>query len=87
MHIAGSCPAFHPPVPLSPSRQGCSRALLPPACIASGGAPTHVQHLALDLIEPHEVHTGPFLQLVQVPWMALRSSGMSTDTSILSYRQ
>jgi len=30
-------------------------------------APTHMQDLALGLVEPHEVHTGPFLELVQVP--------------------
>jgi len=29
-------------------------------------APTQVQDLALGLVEPHEVHTGPPLQLVRV---------------------
>jgi len=28
---------------------------------------TQVQDLACDLVEPHEVHTGPFLALFQVP--------------------
>jgi len=28
---------------------------------------TQVQDLALGLVEPHEVHTGPLLELVQVP--------------------
>jgi len=28
---------------------------------------TQMQDLALVLIEPHELHTGPFLKLVQVP--------------------
>ncbi|KAK4823233.1 hypothetical protein QYF61_000093 [Mycteria americana] len=32
-----------------------------------GVAPTQVQDLALGLVEPHEVHMGPLLQLVQVP--------------------
>jgi len=32
-----------------------------------GIAPTHVQDLALDLVEFHEVHTGPLLKPVQVP--------------------
>ncbi|KAK4816838.1 hypothetical protein QYF61_023902 [Mycteria americana] len=32
-----------------------------------GATPTQVQDLALGLVEPHEVHTGPLLQLVQVP--------------------
>jgi len=30
-------------------------------------APTQVQDPALGLIEPHEVHMGPLLELVQVP--------------------
>jgi len=29
--------------------------------------PTQVQDLALGLIEPHEVHIGPLLELVQFP--------------------
>ena len=32
VHIAGSCWASHPPVPPSPSPQGCSRTTLCPAC-------------------------------------------------------
>jgi len=44
-----------------------------------GIAPTHVQDLALGLVEPHEVLMGPLLKLVQVPlWMASLPSGMST---------
>ena len=39
VHIVGSCPAFHPPVPPSPSQQGCSQSLHPPACIDSGDCP------------------------------------------------
>jgi len=31
-----------------------------------GVAPTQVWDLALGIVEPHEVHTGPFLELVQV---------------------
>ncbi|KAK4829686.1 hypothetical protein QYF61_006061, partial [Mycteria americana] len=66
-HIAGSCPAFHPPVSPSPSPQGCSVSLHPPACIVLmlGVALTQVQELALGLVEPHEVHMGPLLELVQ----------------------
>ena len=30
-------------------------------------APTQMRDLALGLVEPHEVHTGPLLKLVQVP--------------------
>jgi len=32
-----------------------------------GVALTQMQDPALDLVEPHKVHTGPFLKLVQVP--------------------
>ena len=38
-HTGGLCPAFHPPVPPSPSRQGCSQSLLPPAYTDSRGCP------------------------------------------------
>ncbi|KAK4822567.1 LOW QUALITY PROTEIN: hypothetical protein QYF61_016136 [Mycteria americana] len=41
--------------------------LIPQPVLILGVAPTQVQDLALGLIEPHEVHTGPLLQLVQVP--------------------
>jgi len=32
-----------------------------------GAALTQMQNLALGLLEPHEVHAGPLLQLLQVP--------------------
>ncbi|KAK4810366.1 hypothetical protein QYF61_019285 [Mycteria americana] len=48
--------------------QSCSQSLHPPACIDTGGCPAaQVQDLALGLVEPHEVHMDPLLQLVQVP--------------------
>jgi len=40
---------------------------IPQPVLISEVAPTHVQDLELGLVEPHEVHTGPPLQLVQVP--------------------
>jgi len=40
---------------------------IPQPLLILGVAPTHVQDLALGLVEPHEVHTGPFLKFVQVP--------------------
>ena len=40
--------------------------MLLPVLIA-GFAPTQMQNLALGLVELHEVHTGPLLELVQVP--------------------
>ena len=33
----------------------------------AGVAPTHMQDLALGLVEPYEIHTGLLLELVQVP--------------------
>ena len=66
-HIAGSCPAVHPPVPPSPSLQGCSQSFHRPACIDTRGCRDPGAGLALGLVEPHEVHMGPFLDLVQVP--------------------
>ena len=39
VHIASSCPAFHPPAPPSPSLQGCSQSLHPPNCIVPGDCP------------------------------------------------
>ena len=39
VHIARSCPAFHPSVTRSPSCQGSSQSLHLPACIDSGGCP------------------------------------------------
>jgi len=50
-----------------------------------GVAPAQMQDLALGFVESHEVHMGPFLQVVQVPlddilslWMASHPSGVST---------
>ncbi|KAK4825848.1 hypothetical protein QYF61_003099 [Mycteria americana] len=40
---------------------------IPQPVLIPGVAPTQVQDLALGLVEPHEVHMGPLLQLVQVP--------------------
>jgi len=39
----------------------------PQPVLIAGVAPTQVQNFALGLVESHEVHTGPFLELVQVP--------------------
>ena len=40
---------------------------IPQPVLIPGVAPTHVQDLALGLVEPHEVHTGALLKFVQVP--------------------
>jgi len=39
----------------------------PQPVLIAGVAPTHMQNPAGGLVEPHEVHTGPLLELVQVP--------------------
>jgi len=66
-HIAGSCLAFHPPVPPSPSRQGYSQSVHPQHVLIVGATLNHMQDTALGLVEPHEVHIGPLLKVVQVP--------------------
>jgi len=43
----------------------------------------HVQDLTLGLVEPHEVHTGQLLRLVQVPLDAILSFWHVTCTSQL----
>jgi len=62
-HIGGSCPAFHPPAPTSPSLDP----FIPQPVLIARVAPTQVQDLALGLAEPQEVHKGPVLKFVQVP--------------------
>jgi len=49
----------HQPAPPSPSRQGCYQSILCQPVFVLGIALTHVQDLALGLIEVHEVRTGP----------------------------
>ena len=39
MDTAGSCPAFHSPVPPSLSPQGCSQSVLHPACLCAWDCP------------------------------------------------
>jgi len=63
VHIGGSCPAFHPPVPPSLSQQGCSQSLHPQPVLILGVASTQMQDPALGLVEPLEVHTASFWSL------------------------
>jgi len=52
-----------------------------PLLIGSGVALIQVQDLALGLVEPHEVHTGPlfhFSSLSRSLWMTSHPSGVST---------
>ena len=47
--------------------RAASNPFIPQPVLTAGVAPTQVQDLALGLVEPHEVHTGTLLKLVQVP--------------------
>ncbi|KAK4818403.1 hypothetical protein QYF61_012324 [Mycteria americana] len=71
--------ALQPPVPPSPSWQGCSQSLHPPACIDTGGFPQarcRTLHLALlNLMRFTRAH---FSSLSRSLWMASCPSGMST---------
>ncbi|KAK4820325.1 hypothetical protein QYF61_023558 [Mycteria americana] len=48
-------------------RRAALNHIIPQPVLIPGIAPSQVQDLAPGLVEPHEVHTGPLLQLVQVP--------------------
>ncbi|KAK4818005.1 hypothetical protein QYF61_004118 [Mycteria americana] len=48
-------------------RRAALNPIIPQPVLKPRIAPTQVQDPALGLVEPHEVHTGPLLQLVQVP--------------------
>ncbi|KAK4830883.1 hypothetical protein QYF61_013812 [Mycteria americana] len=54
----------YPQVPLP---RAALNHIIPQPVLILGIALTQVQDLALGLVEPHEVHTGPLLQIVQVP--------------------
>jgi len=49
--------------------------------LIAGVALTQVQDLALGLVEPHEVHTGPLLKLVQVPLDGIPSAPLRLVSS------
>ncbi|KAK4829842.1 hypothetical protein QYF61_006852 [Mycteria americana] len=72
-HRAGSCPAFHPPAPQVLLHRAALNPFIPQPVLIPGVAPTQVQEPALGLVKPHEVHTRPLLQLVQVPLDGLPS--------------
>jgi len=76
-HIAGSCLACHPPVPLILF----SRAVLNPyilqLVLLVGIVMCQVQDLALGFVEPHAVLT-LYSNLTRSLWMASHLSGMST---------
>jgi len=57
--------------------------LIPQLVLIVGVASTQMQDLALGLVEPHEVHTGPFLELVQVPLDAIPSFSCVSCTTQL----
>jgi len=65
--------AFHPAVPPGPSQEGALHPITPQPVWILGAALTQMQDLALGFAEPHEVQTGPTVQLVQVPLDAIPS--------------
>ncbi|KAK4816309.1 hypothetical protein QYF61_014607 [Mycteria americana] len=73
--VPSQCPTCDPPVVPAldmqwtngAKRKPKSRLLsIPSSPSLLGVAPTQVQDLALGLVEPHEVHMGPVLKLVQI---------------------
>ncbi|CAM9935932.1 unnamed protein product, partial [Bubo scandiacus] len=58
---------FHPLIPTSPSPRAALNPLITQPVFVLGIALTHVQDLAVGLLELHEVCTGPPLKPVQVP--------------------
>jgi len=62
VHIVGSCPHY-PQVLLL---RAIFNPFIPQPVLTPGIVPTHVQDLALGLVEPHEVHAGPLLELVKL---------------------
>ncbi|KAK4810053.1 hypothetical protein QYF61_005116 [Mycteria americana] len=61
--------------------------IIPQPVLVSGVALTQVQELALGLVEPHEVHMGPLLKLVQVSLggiLSLRHVNHTTQLGVVS---
>jgi len=56
---------------------------IPQPVLIARVAPTHEQGLALGLVDPHEVRTGPLLQLVQVPLDGILSFWCASCTAQL----
>ncbi|KAK0679652.1 MA2A1 mannosidase, partial [Pygoscelis papua] len=62
---------------------------IPQPALIPGNCPTEVQDPALGLVKPHEVHTGPLLELVQVPldgipslWHVNRSTQLGVNCKL-----
>jgi len=52
---------------------------IPQLVLVPGLAPTHVQDLALGVVEPHEVHMAHFLSLSRSCWIVSSPSGVLTS--------
>lgn len=76
-------PASHSPAPPIPSQQDCTWSVYCPACMDSEGCLTLVQHLALILVESHEVHMRPLLKLLQIPLGGILTSRSVSCTTQL----
>ncbi|KAK4825966.1 hypothetical protein QYF61_003535 [Mycteria americana] len=57
---------------------------IPQPVLIPGVAPTQVQDPALGLVEPHQVHMGPLLQLVHVPLDDIPSGVSTAPLSLVS---
>ena len=73
-------PSLHSPVLPSPSLQGCSQSLHPPAFIDTRDCPDHLHLALLNFIRFTWAH---FLSLSRSLWMASHPSGMSN--ALLSF--
>ncbi|KAK4812855.1 LOW QUALITY PROTEIN: hypothetical protein QYF61_022581, partial [Mycteria americana] len=83
VHVAGSCPAFHPPPKVLFHRAALNPFIPQPLLIP--GVPL-TQDLVLGLVEPHEVRMGPLLKLVQVPLdgiLSLRLVNCTTQLGVI----
>ena len=67
-------------------RRAALNLFIPQPVLILGVASTQVQDLALGLVEPHEVHTGPLLKLIQVPVdgiSSLRGVNHTTELGVI----
>jgi len=65
--LLGHVPLFIHRYPQVLLHRTALKPFIPQPVLILGVARTHVQDLALGLVEPREFHTGPLLELVQVP--------------------
>lgn len=74
MHTVDPCRAFHPLEPPSPSVQASVDLFIPQSVLMSEIAPTEVQHLYLQLLNPKNFLWAHFSSLSRSLWMASQPS-------------